>query len=185
MPTLADDRAYFWSGVRELEDYLLSNELFWPLSAGSNLPRLTIGGLLLSQIRLRTRTSAMQAAGEVKQAERDMIQLRSRWRVAWERKAAQEVHARLARWQDYLTEDQRFLAQRMKDYPHEVQGRVILQILKQEAPGLSKAWATIEALDQLVKEAWLPGPFIWEMDLSGSFPAAEYWFLYGKLKSGE
>jgi len=185
MPSLADDQAYFCRGVGELEEYLLSNELFWPLSARPSLPRLTVGGLLLSQLRLQARTSSVKATGAVTQAEEDLIKLRGIWRAAWEHKATQEVHARLARWQDFLMEGQRSPDQRAKDYPHEVQGRVILQILKREAPGLARAWTRLEALDQVVKAAWLPGPLIWEMDLSVSFPGDEYWFLYGKLKPRE
>jgi len=180
MPTLADDQAYFQGGVRELEEYLLASELFWPLSSGKGLPRLTIGGLLLSQIRLRARAIPEEGRGDLSRAEGDLKALRRRWPAAWERKATQEVDARLSRWQDFLMEDQQ-----AQDYPRRVQGRVILQILKNEVPDISSAWITLETLDQQIKQAWLPGLFIWEKELSSSFPANEFWFLYGKVKSRE
>jgi hypothetical protein len=183
MPTLADDQTYFRKGVHELEEYLLSKELFWPLTAGTNLPRLTIGGLLLSRIRLRAWAFPTQKAGDINQTEQDLTRLRAAWPAAWERKATQEVHARLARWQDFLMEYQRSPDQHEHFYPHEVQGRVILQILRNEPLRLPSAWQTLDALDLLVRRAWLPGAFIWEEDLTDSFPAAEYWYLYGKLKS--
>jgi hypothetical protein len=59
---LKKDRAYLEAGIPELEDYLLSDELYWPISArGHNLPRLTIGGLLLANDRLEARGERIEA----------------------------------------------------------------------------------------------------------------------------
>ena len=56
MTSLENDRAYLEAGIPELGDYLLSKELYWPISArGYNLPRLTVGGILLAQTRLGAR----------------------------------------------------------------------------------------------------------------------------------
>jgi hypothetical protein len=62
MPSLEKDRAFLEASVPELEDYLLSDELYWPITArGFDLPRLTIGGILLAKARLEARGERIEA----------------------------------------------------------------------------------------------------------------------------
>lgn len=185
MPTLADDQAYFQNGVQELEDYLLSKELFWPLSGGKDLPRLTPGGLLLSRVRLRARATAPMDVAVLTKMELALEEVRSKWITAWERKAGQEVHTRAALWRNYLSDYQRSPDQYASAYPGEVHVRVMLHLLKEEFKNLPADFVVVDGLDQLVKAAWLPGAFVWEKDLARGFPEAGYWFLYGKLRSPE
>ncbi|HEY5573072.1 MAG TPA: hypothetical protein VIK64_08690, partial [Anaerolineales bacterium] len=60
MPSAEYDLGYLRAAVAALEDYLMSNELYWPIGAASpagepDYPRLTLGGLLLAQKRAHAR----------------------------------------------------------------------------------------------------------------------------------
>jgi len=183
MPTLIQDREFFEAGVGGMEAYLLSNELFWPLSGGHSLPRLTIGGLLLAGRRLRARTTTPAGRDEVNSLEAQLADIRSRWRAAWERKAGREVHSRLGLWQDFLAEYQRSPDLHADEYSQEVHERAVLHLLGNEFPSPLDEFRALHDLDQILKSHLHPGGFIWEPDLAASFPPDEYWFLYGKLKS--
>ena len=50
MSAKAEDLQFVKEAIPQLQEYLLSNELYWPLSG--TLPRLTPGALLLALARL-------------------------------------------------------------------------------------------------------------------------------------
>ena len=131
MNPVEKDKAYLEAGIPELGDYLLSNELYWPITArGYDLPRLTIGGILLAQ-------SYLEARGE--RIESFVVQLdavRSKWRVAWETKAGREVQARMRLWSNYLADYSQNPEGHADVYPHEVRYRVMLHLLLAELSGL-------------------------------------------------
>ncbi|KAF0106276.1 MAG: hypothetical protein FD146_2703 [Anaerolineaceae bacterium] len=189
MPTPAQDLSFFQAGLESLEAYLLSGELFWPLtlrqaqgSAGDLPPqigdrsRLTVGGMLLAGKRIEAR-----AAGDWPRLSVRLEAVRTKWRSAWERKAGREVHARLDLWKNYLED-----ARQNSDpgvYSQQVQWRVMLQLLGGELSAPPRELEAVRSLDAILRTAWLPGAFVWEADLSAVFPEPDYWFLYGRLKS--
>jgi hypothetical protein len=172
------DRAYLEAGIPELGDYLLSNELYWPITArGYALPRLTIGGLLLVKARLEACEERIEAL---------VVQLeavRSKWRAAWEAKAGREFQARMRLWSNYLA-DYRHNPEGYADaYPHEVRYRVMMQLLLAELSTSPAEQEELPQLDSVLRASLSPGEFIWEADLQPGFPREIYWFLYGKLNS--
>ncbi len=174
------DRAYLEAGIPELEDYLLSNELYWPITArGYDLPRLTIGGLLLAQARLEARRERIEALV----AQLDAV--RSRWRAAWETKAGREVRSRFGLWSNYLADYRHNPEEHADAYPQEVRYRVMLQILLAELPAPPAEQESLSQLDGLLRASFSPSGFVWEVDLQPGFPREVYWFLYGKLNSQE
>ncbi len=175
MSTLEKDSAYFREGIESLEAYLLSEELFWPLSADQ--PRLTVGGMLLVSQRLRARLSFAGWGNWIEQLNR----VRSRWRSAWERKAGREVRARLDLWRNFL-EDVRQSEPKAGMYSQQVEYRVMLQLLRDELTIRAPDLGAVDALDRLLRTLWLPGAFVWEADLTSVFPEPDFWFLYGRLK---
>jgi hypothetical protein len=183
MPTTTQDLAFVRAGVDELEAYLLSDVLYWPLSGPSSLPRLTLGGLLLSLMRLRVRLNSPAEVAQVTGLENRLEAARTKWRSSWERKCRREVHARLGLWRDYLADVCQSTESQAESYPEQVKGRVLLQIMKHELEDPSGEIEILAELDKMVKSAWLPGGFVWEPDLAAAFPEPEYWFLYGRLKS--
>ena len=176
MTSAEKDRTYLEAGIPELRDYLLSNEIYWPITTREyTLPRLTIGGILLSQIRLETRNKRIESLV----AQLDAV--RSRWRVAWETKASREVQARMRLWSNYLA-DYRHDPERHADaYPHEVRYRVMLDLLLFELTALPAEQEELSHLDNLLRSNLIKTDFVWAADLRTGFPRGAYWFLYGKL----
>ena len=178
MTSIEKDRAYLEAGIPDLESYLLSDELYWPVSArGYELPRLTIGGLLLAKTRLKTRGERIEALTMQLEA------VRSKWQVAWETKADREFQSRFGLWANYLADYRQNPEGQSDAYPHEVRNRAILQLLQPELPEELPEREALSSLDGVVRSNLLPGEFIWEPDIQSGFPRDEYWFLYGKLRS--
>ena len=178
MNPIEKDKAYLEAGIPELGDYLLSNELYWPITArGFDLPRLTIGGILLAQSHLEARGERIESA---------ILQLdavRSKWRVAWETKAGREVQARMRLWSNYLADYRQNPEMHADAYPHEVRYRVMLHLLLAELPGLPAERETLSELDNVLRANLIAGDFIWNADLLSGFSRKVYWFLFGKLQS--
>ena len=99
MTPVEKDKSYLEASISELETYLLSQELYWPISArGFDLPRLTIGGILLTQARLEAcgeRIEALElsvfddpnreALDEIHHLKRELVLLR---RLLWPQRDA-------------------------------------------------------------------------------------------------
>jgi len=181
LPDVEKDRLFLQAGIQELPDYLLAGELYWPLSA--NLPRLTVGGLLLAMVRLRARSASGAEQAALTVLQQQIQATRTRWRAAWENKAGREMRARLGLWQNYLADYRHSPEQYADAYPQEVRWRSMLHLLMAELPASPPEAAAVLQLDSLLKACLLPGEFIWETDLMPAFPRREYWFLYGKLKA--
>lgn len=163
MSKLDQDLLYLDAGLRELQDYLLSRELYWPLSAASSLPRLTLGGLLLAMQRLGPRADSQAAQIEA---------LRSKWRTAWDAKASREVRARGDLWRSYLQDYRESPDSHAGEYAQQVRNRAMLALLGEES----------DPLDESVKSMFVAGDFVWESECAGYFPRDAFWFLFGKLK---
>jgi len=177
MRSIEKDKTYLEAGIPELGDYLLSKELFWPISArGFSLPRLTIGGILLAKARLEARDERIESLV----AQLDGV--RSKWQVAWETKADQEVQTRLRLWSNYLADYRHSPEGHADAYPHEVRYRVMLHLLLVELPAPPPEQQALSQLDSLLRASLIGDDFIWESDLQNGFPREVYWFLYGKLK---
>jgi len=176
--SIEKDKAYLEAGIPELGDYLLSKELYWPISArGFSLPRLTIGGILLAQARL-------EAFGERIEALAAQLEgVRVKWRVAWETKAGREVGARMRLWSNYLADYRHSPYQHADAYPHEVCYRVMLHLLMAELPAPPVEQEALSQQDGALRTSLIPGDFIWDAGMQAGFPREVYWYLYGKLKS--
>jgi hypothetical protein len=171
MPNLDQDRRFLDAGVQVLSDYLLSEELFYPLDG--DLPRLTLGNLTLARARL-------SAAGhDADSMEIDSI--REKWRTAWGRKVSREIHTQLDLWRNYLREYRESPGNHADRYPVEVRHRAILKLLTEDAVETPEL-GSLPDLDSLLKGWLLPGEIVWEKQVAAGFPPAEFWFLYGTLK---
>ena len=178
MTSAEKDKAYVEAGIPELEDYLLSDELYWPITArGYNLPRLTVGGILLAKARL-------EARGEwIESLEAQLDAIRSKWRVSWEAKAGRGVQARMRLWGNYLSDYRHNPEGHADAYPHEVRYRAMLHLLMDELSTPPSEQKELAQLDSLLRVNLISSDFIWETELQAGFPREVYWYLYGKLKS--
>lgn len=157
-----NDKRYLEAGIPELENYLLSKELYYPI--GRNLPQLTLGGVLLSLARL--------GKGDAVIFNEQVGRVRAKWRSAWEAKTSREVRARGELWKNYLAEypgDPKSCAQ---IYPQQVRYRAMLALLGQSS----------DVMDVYVKSIFQPGEFVWEPNVLENFNQDSFWFLFGKLK---
>jgi hypothetical protein len=176
MTSAEQDKAYLEASIPEVGDYLLSKELYWPISArGYSLPRLTIGGILLTQARLEARRERIESLV----AQLDGV--RSKWRVAWETKAGREVGARMRLWSNYLADYRHNPENHADAYPHEVRYRVMLHLLLSELPSPPTESESLSQLDNMLRPKLIAGDFIWDAELQAGFPPEVYWYLYRKL----
>lgn len=181
------DLRYLKAGIEELQSYLLSDQLYWPLDAKTKanepvFPNLTLGNLLLSKARLEARHLTLEQDVQLGAVLPLLDQVRSQWRVAWSKKAERSLNSRLTMWRDFLDEYRKAPDSNTERYPYEVQRRVMIELLLPEVDKVPKeTYELLDALDALVKTFLEPGDFIWEAELKDGFPQKTYWYLYGRL----
>ena len=178
--TANSDLAYLTLAVPDLQDYLISQELFWPLPAAPaslgvpGLGQMTLGGVVLALARLKCVDE--QQGGEY---EHKVNLVRNRWRSNWSKKAAREFATRVGLWgrtlDDLISESGRKRA----GYPAQVRIRLMLDLLQTEmAPEKPKEIDFLVGLDARLRSAGHTGSFVWEPTLAACFPENPYWYLY-------
>ena len=163
MMSTPNDKRYLEMGISELENYLLSKELYYPI--GRNLPQLTLGGVLLSLARL-SKSDAVKFDAQVDK-------IHTKWRSAWDAKAGREVRARSELWKNYLAEYPGDPKGTARLYPQQVRYRAMLTLLGE----------TSDVMDVYLKSIFQPGDFIWEPEVQERFSQDLFWYLFGIIKS--
>jgi len=187
MKTFDYDLRYIQASLEVLDNYLLSDEVFWPLSVNSpagepDYPRLSLGGLLLSRARLAAYHKSHDQTDQMVQLNSKFDLIRSKWRVAWENKARHSFSVRLRMWRDFIEEYKNNLQDNMDRYTYEVRLRTMLTLLASEGGGLSQEEVDLlSVLDAYIKSVLVVDGFVWEADIQNGFPANIYWYLYGYL----
>mgnify|MGYP005833442603 CR=1 FL=1 len=176
---------YVEAMLPELEKYLRSRELYRMVFVPQEgkeppYPTLTLGTYLLALKRAQgfIKTANQQSLWQKLAQETDRI--RSQWRLAWMDKARLDSSSRLKRWGDFLREYLQKPADQIDRYAYEARHRAILELLQDENSQHPEIWNSLEQLDQRLKERWIKGDFIWEIDLQKNFPIDPFWFLWGK-----
>lgn len=173
----------------EMDEYLRSQTLFWPLS-DSSLPRLTLGGFLMRQYRLIQLREMLEPGDQARldaAIERFNEALIEKV-VRFEQHAHEELHARLRQWSEYLRDLSKESFAAGDFYTSAVQTRVMIRALvdKLEMPPyeLDKRVITeIEAYDKALRNYWRPGDFVWPAEWQPAYPQWDYWWLYGRPRS--
>jgi hypothetical protein len=188
MVSLELDLAYLSQGLEELETYLLSDVLFWPLSGippsgGQPFQRLTLGGLHLARARLKAQKLRKKENHKISNINSRLEQLHHKWRVAWVRKVSWEFRSRINQWENFLNELRRNPKENAAFYGYEVRIRVMLHFLKPEADDVNPEFFNLlEGLDNLLKALLKPDGFIWDERLSDGFPKQNFWYLWGDIR---
>jgi hypothetical protein len=187
MATIEDHLRYLEGGVEVLEDYLLSSEMYWSVGLpsskkGMELPRLTMGGLLLARAIVRgSRLSAVQQE-RFEKVQAKIDEIHTRWRVAWERKCQRSFSMRLTSWRNFLEEYRAQPDEHADRYKNAVRLRTMLQLELNELAQVDEVeLGLLSTMDKILRYILKPGDFIWEAELIKGFPTEEYWFLYGYL----
>jgi len=168
--TLERARVFLENSLPELENYILSDTLYWQVGADS-VP-LTIGNILF-EIRVVSaydRTASRSYEDRISSA-------RFRWAVNWVKKAEREYANRLKLWTDFLNEsvkDGQIPAAYLKT---NARHRAILTILDEQVD-LSEAKQTLALSDAILRSKMKNRGFIWDPTLQAAFPRDEFWYLY-------
>jgi hypothetical protein len=183
---LREDLKILEAMAAEMDEYLRSQVLFWPMSQ-SNLPRLTIGGYLMRQHRLQE-LSTLLSESELTRRDKAVVifnQSLVEKVVSFEDRAHQEAHARLRQWGEYVKElHDRNLA--VADFYHaHVQTRAMIAslIAKLEMPPYEldeRVPSQLETYDRVVRNFWHRGDFVWPAEWQPAYPQTGYWWLYGR-----
>ena len=187
MPDPDYDLQYLEAGLSGIDEYLHSDEVYWPLQAVSQpgqppYPQLTLDGLLLAVARLRARTLPFQQETQFQRLVSELETLRSKRRVAWEKKATHNFRARLTLWRNFLVELRDDPDAHADRYPYEVTRRVQLALLNEDARQRPAAEDDLlYTLDALLKALFVPGTFVWDSEIEPGFPRTDYWYLYGHI----
>lgn len=181
------DYRFLKAGLEELEKYLLSQEVFWPLSLHAAVdqapyPQMTLGWLLLAYRRAKALARNPDENADIERQCQKLEEIRARWRTAWAQKARREFRNRLNLWRDFLEEYHKETETHFDRYGYEVGRRVLLQLLLGEAEELPEAdQEMLDGLDEWLRTIIHPGEFTWQGELIETFPKETYWFLYGSL----
>jgi hypothetical protein len=173
----------------ELEAFLQSPDVFWPLShnssdARSPFPRLSLGVVLMTLDELRAAEPDLAPAEltAIQVVEREFDRIKLKWTVAVEHKALGEMSQRLSIWRAYL-QDLSESRSGAEDYPMEVRQRVALARLLDLAgrnPGIQGTAQSLSQLDDSLRASFEPGEFIWDQRLKAVYAPAGFWFLFGR-----
>ena len=174
--SLDSDLAALRAYLPDFEQYLKSDTIFW--TAGSNLPALTLGGLLFVRRALAARRAQMTAAqiAEFDQLESQAHLQFTRWPANIEKKALKEIGQRLNVWTAALEE-------LGDNYAQAINTRAYLSLLLplvERLPEAEPHRRRLNALDLRLRNRLTPGNFVWDASLADSFPRDEFWFLYGR-----
>jgi hypothetical protein len=181
------DARFLRAGVEELEQYLFSKEIYWLLVVSSQAgeppyPRFTLGWLMLYRRRATALAKTPAQKTQIESLNRRIDELRAHWRSAWGLKAQQEFHARIGLWRDFMEEYRESPAANYDRYVYEVNRRILLTLLAEDAAGISpQDQELLAGLDNVLRADLAGREFIWIPDLAEAFPRQEFWYLYGRL----
>ncbi len=175
--------------MAEMEPYLLSAEVFWPLESrpprgGLAFPRLTLGGLLLTLDQLEAVQGEMSVdqTADYRRLSMHVDQLRFKHAVALESKAAREAGSRFNLWRAFIG-DLEEMPTRAGNYAYEVRHRVMLARLETfgaEHVDFQKASSAAKSVDRRLQRMFKQDAFVWDERLQQTYPQPQYWYLYGQ-----
>ncbi len=185
---IEEDIALLTLSVEELERYLISKELYWPLFIHANMKivnprsRLTPGNILLSVSRLSCIPFEGDRKTQLETKLAEFNRIRKQWKSHWIIKAQLEHKARLDLWHSYLQDLIEDRTNYARNYTYSVRWRTILQLLGNEDIQCSEsALISLAALDENLKAISHADGFVWGKEIEPGFPEANYWYLYRKI----
>jgi hypothetical protein len=172
----------------EMDSYLMSEVLFWPMAKGG-MPRLTLGGYLMRQHRLLalkgllTEDEAARLDAAVSTFNAALVEKV----VRLEGRAQQELEARLRQWGEYLKDLSRDSGSGGSYYETAVEPRAMISALvnKLKLPPYKlepRINQQITMYDNNLRRRWDSGQFVWPEEWQPAYPEKSYWWLYGRPK---
>jgi hypothetical protein len=177
----------FEAMLDEIEDFLLSVDIFWPLAKRAKpdsppYPRLSTGGLLMTQDESLAQETEMNSDQKARYAnlQSQWKRILNKWRSALGRKSEREMGMRLNLWRAYLSDLEEGSASHF-DYHRETRNRVQFTRLRTLTASNSKTLKlekTMRSLDARLLNLTIASKFIWDDRLRETYPEREFGFLY-------
>ncbi|MHB8625247.1 MAG: hypothetical protein ACYDBJ_08855 [Aggregatilineales bacterium] len=161
--------------------YIYQDELYGVLP--NDLPRLTVGGLIMRLNRLGIVDNLLSEAQRqaVSNAHVQFDHVKKEWTVAYEGKLKRELTARLRSLGQFITDcvDRRLCSDL---YPGEIEKRVMVAGLQSEAQACNvlepNVVTQITGIDNRIHLLTRPGDFLWDERLKPAYPQDAFWYLY-------
>ncbi len=173
------------AAAADLKAHLLGGTIYWTLNSQPTtthlLPKGTLGGLLLRLHRLNALRDALDGGQEDRlyRAAQAVEENLAAWRTQAEEKAIREAKARLRAWVVYLEECEADPARYHGEYPTQVEGRTVLELLLGFATdAIEDVRAPVEDADRLLRKISAPADFVWAPEMQAAFPPEPFWWLY-------
>jgi hypothetical protein len=172
-----------------LTPWLYEDELYGHV--GGDLPRLTLGGLLLRLYRLERLGDHLSAAQQlqVQEARAQFELARAQWAVHYEHKLKRELEARVHAFELFLTDCEEDLSACALNYPVQAEKRTIIHHLVQEASALeifdTQLHTRIREIDRRLRGILREGECLADERLCRVYPRTEFWWLYGAVTEQE
>ncbi|CAN5619599.1 hypothetical protein BH10CHL1_BH10CHL1_21410 [soil metagenome] len=182
----ADDLAIAEAMTKELEDYLVDNDLYRTIvvrtSEGDQRLQMTGGDLLTRLHRLQATRASLTPDQQArldaaqKAAEETIRSLRTRFHERLQR----EMKARLDALTWYLGELGQDPVRARTEFPFEMRNRQRIEEILQEigddvTPELKNG---LSQVDHRIRMLTSSGQFTWDEQLKAAFPPHPYWYLY-------
>ena len=174
--------------TERLEEYVLGDNLYLPLSAGysraSATPQLSAGAMLLRRRRLKGLRASFKPGQhkrlDVALARHDSIQ--REWTLHYESKLKREVPARLKQMRPFFRDCQDAPTSCAAAYPPEALRRTITQeillALDEFNYNSLDLLANLERTDKALRRLLHAGDFIWSARLKPYYPRSQFWWLF-------
>jgi hypothetical protein len=165
-----------------LKPYVYEKELYGFLPG--DLPRLTVGGLLMRLRRLWAVEHLLtpDQKSRLHTAQQQFEAVRKEWSVAYEGKLQQELQARIKALFQYLGEYGEDPRRAQENYLVAMEKRVMVELLAEQAAerGILKDSTrdSLTKIDNLIRRYFEPGDFNWDARLEVAYPREKYWYLY-------
>jgi hypothetical protein len=171
-----------------LTPYLYESEMYGYLSG--DLPKLTLGGLLLRLYRLSRLDEILTADQQkmVQEARTNFETQTSHWAVHYENKLRHELRSRIDAFNHYLNECFEDSQGCTANYPSQAEKRTMIEHLRAEAEThnalTNELRARIGEIDRKLRDQLQESEFIFDERLTGVYPREHFWWLYGYIAEG-
>jgi hypothetical protein len=168
-----------------LTPYLYEGEMYGYLAG--DLPKLTLGGLLLRLYRLSRLDEILTADQQkmVQEAQANFEAQTSQWAVHYEDKLRHELRSRIDAFNHYLNECFEDSQGCTANYPSQAEKRTMVEHLKTEAENhdalTHELGARLGGVDQKLRQQFQESEFIFDERLKSVYPREHFWWLYGYI----
>ncbi len=165
-----------------LDPFIYENETYGFMPG--DLPKLTIGGLLMRLQRLSllgNLLSDVQREALIT-SQQQLVTIKQAWLTAYTNRVAHELTLHINELNQFLGDYEQDQDACRETYPSVVEKRVIAQILVGEARELNVPLPDLENrlrdIDLRLQTYFKPGRFVWDKRLLRAYPKDQYGFLY-------